>query len=112
MQEIVPTSVVTNKPYTGKNGELLLAQTLKRGLTSPNWGTFDQWTQKGRAVKKGETSWVNINFPPNQPGGKFTQRAVFHQSQTYETTKTTTTQSNTLKQEDDSTPQVVSRLLH
>lgn len=46
----IPYNIVSGLEYQGFNINELLA----RGYTSPEWGTFLQWREKGFKVKKGE----------------------------------------------------------
>ena len=53
-------NVISGKPYRGIN-RLLLGMS---GYSSPYWGTFKQWLDKGGAVRKGEKATHIVFFKP------------------------------------------------
>ena len=48
-------NVVTHLPYQGKNQEILLRECEKNEYEEPIWGTYLQWSQRGRKVRMDET---------------------------------------------------------
>lgn len=53
-------NVISGKPYRGIN-RMLLGMS---GYSSPFWGTFKQWLDKGGAVRKGEKATHIVFFKP------------------------------------------------
>ena len=48
------TNIITNNNYQGKNEIALIEAKAIKGYTSDVWGTFLQWKDKGRFIRKGE----------------------------------------------------------
>lgn len=57
----LPRNVITKKPYRGLNTMLLWVAAEEKNFSSNLWGTFDQWKEKGKSIKKGENG-VGIIF--------------------------------------------------
>lgn len=56
----VPLSMSSRKPYRGINPFLLVCTALAEGYTSQWWGTYDQITEKGGQVRKGQKSTMIV----------------------------------------------------
>ena len=52
----LPRNPMTEKPYNGINTLILWIEQQNRSFSSNEWGTFQQWKEKGIKVKKGEQS--------------------------------------------------------
>jgi len=50
----LPKNSATHKHYQGINIVLLWAASMKHGYTSPEWGTFKQWSEQKESIRKGE----------------------------------------------------------
>lgn len=50
-----PINVQSKKRYRGLNIVSLWLNAEEKGFTSNVWGTFDQWKEKGKSIRKGET---------------------------------------------------------
>jgi antirestriction protein ArdC len=51
-----PINVASKKPYRGINTLCLWAAAQQRGYERGEWGTYQQWQERGAQVRKGETS--------------------------------------------------------
>lgn len=47
-------NIVTGKGYEGQNQAELVVKANKEGFTSKKWGTFLQWKDQNRKIKKGQ----------------------------------------------------------
>lgn len=56
----VPMSMSTGKPYRGINPFLLICTSAAMNYSSPWWGTFEQITERGGQVRKGEHSTMIV----------------------------------------------------
>lgn len=61
-----PKNVITKKPYRGLNVVSLWFAAEEQGFCSNIWGTFDQWKEKGKSIKKGETGTPVFFFKPTK----------------------------------------------
>ena len=50
----LPQNVLTQKSYSGINILSLWIASYKNQYSSPFWGTYKQWQEKGAQVRKGE----------------------------------------------------------
>jgi antirestriction protein ArdC len=51
-----PINVTSKKPYRGINTVCLWAAAQAKGYASGDWGTYQQWQQRGAQVRRGEKS--------------------------------------------------------
>lgn len=58
----LPVNALTGKRYQGINIVNLWASAFLRGYSSPQWGTFRQWAEKGQYVRKGEKASLVIFY--------------------------------------------------
>ena len=57
-----PINVKSRKPYRGINVPMLWMDSDEKGFTSNEWGTFNQWKEKGASVRKGESSSMIVFY--------------------------------------------------
>jgi len=55
-----PINVGSKKPYRGINTVCLWAAARAKGYTSGEWGTYQQWHDRGAQVRKGEKSTLIV----------------------------------------------------
>ena len=55
-----PVNVVSKKPYRGINTVCLWAAAQAKGYCSGEWGTYQQWQDRGAQVRKGEKSTLVV----------------------------------------------------
>jgi antirestriction protein ArdC len=55
-----PINVVNKKPYRGINTMCLWAAAQAKGYTSGEWGTYQQWRDRGAQVRKGEKATLVV----------------------------------------------------
>src|SRR6266853_5998005 len=55
-----PVNVTSRKPYRGINTVCLWAAAQAKGYESGEWGTYQQWQDKGAQVRKGEKSTLVV----------------------------------------------------
>src|ERR1700731_4742579 len=63
-----PINVTSKKPYRGINTVCLWAAAQSKGYESGEWGTYQQWQDRGAQVRKGEKAtlvvfWKFANSP-------------------------------------------------
>jgi len=64
-----PINVVSKKPYRGINTVCLWAAAQSKGYCSGEWGTYQQWQDKGAQVRKGEKATLVVFWKfANQSG--------------------------------------------
>ena len=63
-QPSLPLNLATGKPYTGINTLILWAAGLKHAYASPYWLTYQQATQQGGQVRKGEHGELCVFYKP------------------------------------------------
>jgi antirestriction protein ArdC len=64
-----PINVVSKKPYRGINTVCLWAAAQAKGYASGEWGTYQQWQDKGAQVRKGEKATLVVFWKfANQAG--------------------------------------------
>src|SRR5689334_19025438 len=55
-----PINVTSKKPYRGINTVCLWAAAQSKGYESGEWGTYQQWQERGAQVRKGEKSTLVV----------------------------------------------------
>lgn len=58
----IPSNFSTGKAYTGMNIMLLWCSAAKHGFQDPRWLTYNQATEQGAQVRKGETGTTGIFY--------------------------------------------------
>ena len=70
-----PVNVISKKPYRGINTLCLWAAAQAKGYESGEWGTYNQWQERGAQVRKGEKAtlvvfWKFANSSESQDEGE------------------------------------------
>src|SRR5215471_4846861 len=73
-----PVNVTSRKPYRGINTVCLWAAAQSKGYESGEWGTYQQWQERGAQVRKGEKStyvvfWKFANSTAENQNGEDTK---------------------------------------
>src|SRR6266566_4568308 len=55
-----PINVASKKPYRGINTVCLWAAAQSKGYESGEWGTYQQWQERGAQVRKGEKATLVV----------------------------------------------------
>jgi len=55
-----PVNVISKKPYRGINTLCLWATAQAKGYDSGEWGTYNQWQERGAQVRKGEKATMVV----------------------------------------------------
>src|SRR5580765_6631180 len=55
-----PINVISKKPYRGINTVCLWASAQSKGYESGEWGTYQQWQERGGQVRKGEKATLIV----------------------------------------------------
>jgi antirestriction protein ArdC len=55
-----PINVTSKKPYRGINTVCLWSAAQAKGYESGEWGTYQQWQERGAQVRKGEKSTLVV----------------------------------------------------
>src|SRR5438874_12843745 len=65
-----PINVTSKKPYRGINTVCLWAAAQAKGYESGEWGTYQQWQERGAQVRKGEKATLAVfwKFANNADG--------------------------------------------
>jgi antirestriction protein ArdC len=76
-----PINVTSKKPYRGINTVCLWAAAQAKGYERGEWGTYQQWQERGAQVRKGEKStcvvfWKFANNTPENQNGEDEQPAA------------------------------------
>lgn len=64
---LMPSNAITGRSYRGINTFLLWAATGRAGYQSNKWATYQQWSQHGAQVRKGERSTIVLLWKPVGP---------------------------------------------
>jgi antirestriction protein ArdC len=70
-----PINVTSKKPYRGINSVCLWAAAQQKGYERGEWGTYNQWLERGAQVRKGEKAttvvfWKFANTTESQDDGE------------------------------------------
>ncbi|MBE7172486.1 MAG: DUF1738 domain-containing protein [Williamsia sp.] len=58
----IPKNFVTGNHYRGINILLLWGSAMNKGLTTQEWASFKQWSQKGERINKGEKGTLIVYY--------------------------------------------------
>ncbi len=77
-----PINTTSRKPYRGINTLCLWAAAQAKGYEQGEWGTYQQWQEKGAQVRKGEKSttvvfWKFANSSAENQDGEVEQQCNF-----------------------------------
>src|ERR1700693_353081 len=64
-----PINVASKKPYRGINTVCLWAAAQAKGYESGEWGTYQQWQDRGAQVRKGEKATTVVFWKFANPAG-------------------------------------------